>query len=64
MHGNIHTLTMIGVQQMFFKKSRKIKELEDLVRYYKRRNVEQTNLVRVLVNDLEKYKKRVADENR
>jgi hypothetical protein len=49
---------------MFFKKSRKIKELEDLVRYYKRRNIEQTNLVRVLVNDLEKYKKRVADENR
>nr|DAR67804.1 MAG TPA: hypothetical protein [Caudoviricetes sp.] len=35
---------------MFFRKSRRIKELESLLEIYKKRDIEHTNVLRVLLN--------------
>ena len=35
---------------MFFRKSKRIKELEDLLKIYERRDIEHTNILRVLLN--------------
>nr|DAM89467.1 MAG TPA: hypothetical protein [Caudoviricetes sp.] len=35
---------------MFFKKTKRIKELEALLEIYKKRDIEHTNVLRVLLN--------------
>nr|DAY46133.1 MAG TPA: hypothetical protein [Caudoviricetes sp.] len=35
---------------MFFKKARRIKELETLLKIYEKRDIEHTNVLRVLLN--------------
>ena len=35
---------------MFFKKSKRIKELEALLKIYERRDIEHTNVLRMLLN--------------
>lgn len=36
---------------MFFKKAKRIKELESLLKIYERRDIEHTNVLRVLLNE-------------
>lgn len=36
---------------MFFRKARRIKELEALLEIYKKRDIEHTNVLRVLLNE-------------
>lgn len=36
---------------MFFRKTRRIKELEKLVEIYRKQNIERTNILRVLLNE-------------
>lgn len=36
---------------MFFRKARRIKELEKLVEIYRKQNIEHTNILRVLLNE-------------
>lgn len=36
---------------MFFRKARRIKELETLLEIYKKRDIEHTNILRVLLNE-------------
>ena len=51
MHGNTRTQTMTGARQMFFKKSKKIKELKSLLAIYREKDRTQTNLIRVHINN-------------
>lgn len=50
MHASTHTQTTTGAWQMFFRKSKEIKELKSLLSIFYERNKIQTDMIRVHIN--------------
>lgn len=59
MHVNTLILITIGAWQMFFRKSKEIKELKSLLSIFYERNKIQTNLIRVHLNTNQRLREEI-----